>query len=165
MMKKPCIFAKKIRAGTLAESKAAHLQVFEAIREACAKTSLSDEDEVVAEVEEAATVVGPVENKLANILTGLRRKMDGSILPFISEKGRIFHDLLDNRILFFGISLLFILALFLLLRPADRTSSPVSDANETLLKLSQEIEKLSNEVSELKHLLQLALKIQNPILP
>lgn len=164
-MKKPCMFAKKIRAGTLTESKAAHLQVFEAIREACAKTSLSDEDEVVAEVEEAAALAEPVENKLANIFNGLRRKMDSSILPFISDKGRIFHDLVDSRILFFGISLLFIVAIFLLLRPAGRTTSTVSDTNETLLKLSQEIEKLSNEVSDLKQMLQLALKIQDPILP
>ncbi|MFN9980545.1 MAG: hypothetical protein ACK53Y_11545, partial [bacterium] len=76
-------FSKKIRAGTLTESKNAHLQVFEAIREACLKTSLSDEDEVVTEMEEVTALAEPVENKLANIFDGLRRIMDSDILPFI----------------------------------------------------------------------------------
>ena len=164
-MKKPCMFAKKIRAGTLTESKNAHLQVFEAIREACLKTSLSDEDEVVTEMEEVTALAEPVENKLANIFDGLRRIMDSDILPFISDKGKTFHDIVDNHALFLGFSLTFILVLFLFLRPAERTTSTVSDPNETLLKLSQDLEKLTNEVLELKQMLHLALKnIQNPLL-
>lgn len=157
VMKKPCMFSKKIRAGTLTESKEAHMQVFEAIREACAKVSLSDEDEV-SEADEGAVSNIALEEKVTYLSDHLSQIL-GKVVPFITEKAKNFSDGVDNLSLLCGVSLLMLLAILLFSRAVRKASPTVVYTSESLHNLSIKLENLSEEVRELKQMLQLVLDI------
>lgn len=155
-MKKSCMFSKQIRSGTISESKDTHSKLFDAVKKSCAEVARKegDFDETIAETTPEEFGLKQPE-KIAEACENIKEALTKA-LPVVIRIARGLVVGTDPLTVVAGALALLLFGYILFVQPSVTISSPVVATDSALRDLSMKVDIMSEEVKELKRMLQRA---------